>query len=89
VVRINRAVALAEVSGPARALLDLARLPSDAVVAYIPYHAVRAELLARTGQLNLALQAYETLLALGPTPAEARWIRQRAALLKSHQLSTR
>jgi RNA polymerase sigma-70 factor (ECF subfamily) len=81
VVRINRAVAVAEVSGPAHALLDLAQLSDDSVAAYIPYHAVRADLFARTGQPELALQAYETLLALGPTPTEERWIRQKAALL--------
>jgi RNA polymerase sigma-70 factor (ECF subfamily) len=53
------------------------------VAAYIPYHAVRADLLARTGQIDLALKAYETVLALGPTPTEARWIRRKAAQLSS------
>lgn len=47
-VRLNRAVALAEVRGPEAALAEIARL-GDRLDSYYLLHAVRAELLARAG----------------------------------------
>ncbi|UPW04518.1 RNA polymerase sigma factor [Rhodococcus pyridinivorans] len=60
VVALHRAVALAEVEGPAAALgivdhLDLER--------YHVFHAVRADLLARLGRLTEASEAYATAAA--------------------------
>ncbi|UPK64145.1 RNA polymerase sigma factor [Rhodococcus pyridinivorans] len=60
VVALHRAVALAEVEGPAAALgivdhLDLER--------YHVFHAVRADLLARLGRLTEASEAYTTAAA--------------------------
>ena len=81
-VRINRAVAVAEVHGPEAALLDLEHLDCEKLTGYAPYHAVRADLLARTGRYSDARQAYETVLSLDPPPAEERWIRRKLAMLE-------
>src|SRR6185437_12189166 len=63
-VRINRAVAVAEVQGPEAALQDIERLDSCKLAAFAPYHAVRADFLARLGRSSDAQQAYETVLSL-------------------------
>ncbi|WP_436702250.1 RNA polymerase sigma factor [Nocardioides sp. BYT-33-1] len=79
VVRLNRAVALAERSGPAA---DLAALEGVA----LPGHrlpAVRAELLARLGQDAEARVAYDTAIALCRNEAEAEHLRTRRALTRA------
>ncbi|HXS20723.1 MAG TPA: sigma-70 family RNA polymerase sigma factor [Steroidobacteraceae bacterium] len=82
-VRINRAVAVAEVHGPEAALQELERLDSSKLTSFAPYHAVRADFLARAGRRSDARQAYETVLSLGPPPAEERWIRRKLAMLEN------
>ncbi|HEY7887751.1 MAG TPA: sigma-70 family RNA polymerase sigma factor [Steroidobacteraceae bacterium] len=82
-VRINRAVALAEIRGPEAALEELASLDGAKLAGFAPYHAVRADFLARVGRHGDARQAYETVLALDPPPAEERWIRRKLTLLKN------
>jgi len=82
-VRINRAVAVAEVHGPAVALQELDPLDSSKLAAFAPYHAVRADFLARLGRRGEARQAYETVLSLDPPPAEERWIRRKLAMLEN------
>ncbi|WP_210481287.1 RNA polymerase sigma factor [Naasia sp. SYSU D00948] len=71
VVELNRAVAVAEVEGPAAALdlLDAAPLP-----AYGPYHAVRADLLRRLGRRSEAVAAYEAALSLTDNEAEREFL---------------
>ncbi len=81
VVRINRVVALVEVSGPVLALRELEQLDARSLTEFIPYHAVHADLLARIGRFADARHAYERVLALDPGPAEARWIRRKLASL--------
>jgi RNA polymerase sigma-70 factor (ECF subfamily) len=78
VVRINRAVALAEVQGPAAALAELDRLDPAALADFLPFHAVRADLLRRLGDPR-AEAAYAAALALGPPPAERAWLEHRRA----------
>jgi RNA polymerase sigma-70 factor (ECF subfamily) len=82
-VRINRAVALAQVSGPEVALQELERLDREKLEDFAPYHAVRADLSARAGRSQEARQAYEAVLSLEPPPAEERWIRRRLAALEN------
>lgn len=76
-VRVNRAVALAEVADPAAALADLEALDSERLASFQPFHAVRADLLARLGRREEALAAYDQALALGPGEAERRWLIRR------------
>jgi RNA polymerase sigma-70 factor (ECF subfamily) len=76
VVALNRAVAVAEVQGPAAALdlvdgLDLDR--------YYLYHAIRADLLRRLGRPREAVRAYEAALALTGNEAERAYLAARLA----------
>lgn len=79
-VRINRAVALAEVAGVDAALAELDRLDGVALAGYPPFLATRAELLRRLGRTDAARAAYAALLALDPGPAERRWLEAQCAL---------
>ena len=81
IVRLNRAVALAETAGPEAALGDVEALDSTALADFPPYHAVRADLLARLGRSAEARAAYDAVLVLPAPPAERLWLeRKRAAL---------
>jgi RNA polymerase sigma-70 factor (ECF subfamily) len=82
VVRLNRAVALAEIAGAAAALAEIEALDAAALAAYPPYHAVRADLLRRAGRVGEARGAYAAVLALGPAPAERLWLERRVAGLE-------
>lgn len=76
VIRLNRAVAMAEAGDLAQALADLAPL-AEALDDYQPFHAARAELLARAGQGQASRSAYDRAIALAPTPADAAFLTNR------------
>ena len=77
VVAINRAVAIAETQGPAAGLAALDVLKDDPRLAtYQPYWAARAGLLARTGALQEADQAYELAVGLESDPAVRRFLQR-------------
>lgn len=78
IVTLNRAIAVAELDGAHRALrlveeLDLAR--------YQPWHATRADLLARLGRHDEAAAAYRSAIELSDNPAEIAFLEQRLAAL--------
>jgi RNA polymerase sigma-70 factor (ECF subfamily) len=77
VVRLNRAVAVAQVSGPALALAEIDGLDSAALRDFGPFHAVRADLLARLGHGAEATAAYDRALELDPAPAERLWLERK------------
>jgi RNA polymerase sigma-70 factor (ECF subfamily) len=77
VVRLNRAVALAEVAGPVAAWAEVAALDGAALARFIPYHALRADLLRRLDRREEARAAYQAALDLAPAPAEGRWLARR------------
>ncbi len=79
IVRLNRAVALAEVAGPAASIEEVDALSSPALAGFLPYHAVRADLLARLELREAACEAYDTALALDPERAERLWLEGRRA----------
>lgn len=81
VIRINRAVALAEVTGAREALAELDGLDAEALSDFLPYHAARADLLARIGRATEAIAAYDRALALSPGEAERRFLEQRREAL--------
>jgi RNA polymerase sigma-70 factor (ECF subfamily) len=82
VVAINRAIAVAQTRGPAAGLLVLDALADDARLAqYQPYWAARAGLLARTGEIDAAAQAYERAIGLEADPAVRHFLQQRRAEL--------
>ncbi len=67
VVRLNRAVAVAELDGPQVALAQVDGLPLEG---YLPFHATRAELLRRLGRLEEARAAYDRAIELAGNTAE-------------------
>lgn len=85
IVRLNRAVAVAELDGAEAALAELETLDGESLAQFGPYHAVRADLLVRTGHLDEARQEYAAILALGPPPAERQWLTRRLADLTTSQ----
>ena len=82
VVRINRAVAVAETQGPQAGLALLDQLSGEPRLAdYQPYWAARAGLLARTGAVREADDAYQRATGLERDPAVRQFLqRQRQAL---------
>ena len=76
-VRLNRAVALAELAGPAAALAEVETLDADRLERFQPYHAVRADLLARLGRADEALRAYDRAIEMAPGEAERLWLIRR------------
>jgi RNA polymerase sigma-70 factor, ECF subfamily len=79
VVALNRAIAIAELHGPAAGLAALAALDITMLADYQPYHAARADLLARDNDPDGALSAYEQAIELSSNPAERQWLRQQRA----------
>jgi len=83
VVAINRAVAVAENSGPEAGLAALETLVEDArLVDYQPYWAARAGLLARAGNVDGAEEAYQRAIGLEPDPVVRRFLQRRRAALR-------
>lgn len=80
VIRVNRAVALAEVEGPAAALADLAAVET---ADWLPLHAARADLFARLGRHAEARDEYDHALSLAPAPAERLFLSERRDRLPS------
>jgi RNA polymerase sigma-70 factor (ECF subfamily) len=83
VARLNRAVALAETDSPAIALIEVNQLDAEQFADYAPFHAVRADLLRRTGRCAEARSAYDKAIALVTTPAERAWLTVRRDRLDS------
>lgn len=80
VVRLNRAVAVAELSGPLQGLRVL-QAAADQLPGHHRVHAVRAELLWREGQISAAREAYKAAIALCPDGPELRHLRGRLAAM--------
>ena len=78
VVAINRALAIAEIHGPAAGLVELDALAPDArLVEYQPWWAARANLLARCGRHDQAQHAYDIAIGLERDPAVRQFLAQR------------
>lgn len=78
IVALHRAVAVAEVHGPASALTivdSLGKLDHHHV-----WHVVRADLLRRLGRVEEAAQAYAKAATMTGNSAERRFLRQRSKL---------
>ena len=79
VVGLNRAVAIGERDGASAGLAALGAVDADQLTDYQPYHAARADLLARAGSPAEALAAYSRALELTTNPAERRFLLDRRA----------
>lgn len=84
VVALNRAVAVAEVSGPAAALALVDALDLDS---FHLLHAIRADLLRRLGRTAEAAQAYEAAVERTANLAEQEFLRRARASLPGNQTS--
>ncbi|MDH6114043.1 RNA polymerase sigma-70 factor (ECF subfamily) [Kitasatospora sp. MAP12-15] len=71
VVALNRAVALAEVEGPATALAVVDTLDLDR---YYLFHAIRADLLRRLGRSAEAVQAYDAAIGRATNATERAFL---------------
>lgn len=76
IVRLNRAVALAELDGPDVALAEINQL-TDALDNYHAFHAARADLLRRLGRSNESRTAYDRAIQLTGNPAERIYLARR------------
>jgi RNA polymerase sigma-70 factor (ECF subfamily) len=74
IVALNRAVAVAEVDGPAAALRLVDGLDLDG---YYLFHAIRADLLRRLGRSAEAAPAYDAAIARTENEAERAFLRRR------------
>jgi RNA polymerase sigma-70 factor, ECF subfamily len=78
VARLNRAVALAEVAGPAAALAECDRLHLDD---FYLFHAIRADLLRRLERHADAALAYDAAITRAGNAAERAFLRRRRQTL--------
>jgi len=81
VVRLNRAVAVAELAGPAAALAQVESLDPTGLSHFRPFPALAASLGAALGRADEARAAYDRALALDPGPAERMWLERRRSVL--------
>ncbi|MCZ7440586.1 sigma factor-like helix-turn-helix DNA-binding protein [Micromonospora sp. WMMC241] len=76
IVRLNRAVAVAEVDGPGAGLAEIERL-APALDGYHALHAARADLLRRLGRDGGARVAYDRAIDLAGNAAERAYLTRR------------
>lgn len=82
VAALNRALAIAELSGPRIAMMELDQIANDPRLAeYQPYWAARAELLARMNAGSEARHAYDVAIGLERDPSVRRFLEQRRDLI--------
>ncbi|MGW4396843.1 RNA polymerase sigma factor [Amycolatopsis nivea] len=81
IVALNRAIAVAELDGPAAAL-ELVDSLGDRLAGYHPYHATRADLLRRLGRGEEAGAAYDRAIELAGNTAETAALTRRRADLR-------
>jgi len=82
ITRLNRIVTLAEVRGYDRALEELENLRAASLEDFLPFRAVRADLLRRAGRAAEARIDYDAALALRPAPAEKAWLARRRSQIQ-------
>jgi RNA polymerase sigma-70 factor (ECF subfamily) len=81
VIALNQVVALSMAGGPELGLRHLNELAADALDDYAPYHLARADILARLGQNDSAVIAYERALTLTQNGVERSAIEREIARL--------
>jgi RNA polymerase sigma-70 factor (ECF subfamily) len=82
IVRLNRAIAVAERDGPDSALAEIDRL-TETLDGYHAFHATHADLLRRVGRSGESRAAYDKAIRLAGNPAERAYlIRRRDQLVR-------
>jgi len=88
VVALNRAVAMAQVAGPAAGLAAVDALAGDpALSGYRFYHSARADFLRRLGRWGEAADAYGRALELATNAPERTFLERRIAEVRSRALA--
>ena len=82
IIRLNRAVVVAEVLGIEAALQEADRLDATPLMDFLPYHAVCADLYRRSGRSQEARIAYDHALRLVETSAERSWLQHQQATVR-------
>jgi RNA polymerase sigma-70 factor (ECF subfamily) len=82
VITLNRAIAIAELDGPAVALAAVDRL-ADKLAGYHAFHATRADLLRRLGYGPQARAAYDRAIELAGNTAEIAYLTRRRDQLQA------
>ncbi len=86
VVALNRAVAMGELHGPAVGIEVIEALDQTALATYQPFHAARADILARSGDFDEAIVAYDRAIELTANPAERRFLDEQRAAVRDRWL---
>jgi RNA polymerase sigma-70 factor (ECF subfamily) len=73
IVALNRAIAVAELDGPQVALATVDRLENE-LAGYHAYHATRADLLRRMGNMQQSRAAYDLAIELAGNTAETAYL---------------
>ena len=81
IVALNRAIAIAELDGPAVALVAVDRLEPK-LTEYHAYHATRADLLRRLGLSHESIAAYNSAIQLAGNSAEIAYLTRRRDQLR-------
>jgi RNA polymerase sigma-70 factor (ECF subfamily) len=74
IVRLNRAIAVAELDGPGVALVEIEGLPLEG---YHAFHATHADLLRRLGRSTESRAAYDRAIGLAGNTAETAYLTRR------------
>ncbi|QDP94572.1 sigma-70 family RNA polymerase sigma factor [Microlunatus elymi] len=82
IIALNRAVAVAELTGPESALATVDDLASE-LSGYHPFHVTRADLLRRLGRTEESLAAYDAAIESAGNTAETAYLARRRAELVS------
>jgi len=82
IVRLNRAVAIAEIDGPGAGLAEIDRL-AEILDGYHAFHAARADLLRRLGRDGESRAAYDRAIGLAGNSAERAYLNRRRDQLAS------
>ncbi|MDQ6807165.1 MAG: RNA polymerase sigma factor, partial [Actinomycetota bacterium] len=85
VVALNQAIAIGELRGPLAGLHALSTVDSTLLNGYQPYHAARADFLARSGNPHAAVAAYNTAVELTTNPSERAFLANQRARTLSRQ----
>jgi RNA polymerase sigma-70 factor (ECF subfamily) len=86
IVRLNRAIAVAELDGPEVALAEIDGLPLEG---YHALHATRAHLLRRLGRSEESRAAYDRAIALAGNTAETAYLIRRRDQLGIERTTTK
>ena len=81
IVRLNRAAALAKTAGPIEAMSEIDALDAQSLIDFLPYHALRADVLQSLGRFEEARDVYDVALGLAPCTAERIWLETQRAHL--------